>query len=258
MLSFYNKLSPIFLEDEEEWAEVKTSLTSKKNIMWYGGSGFDLKPFVDMETGISPSEIIKVIQPNPLYLMTDYSEKLLNSFKGIYSNFDRDNFNLSGYLYDCDNVEIQQMIPLRFFDIVELKKLRQENTNFHSSVTTSVVPDDDWHFCYAEVSKGEITIDVLFGYIENLVFWKDIAVKFDLKVDIFCALRVGGKSGSWDNTHSPENGKLFSEIKNSVNCYLPKYWIADNCGELRKIWDEINPSRGSIYGKQYFFKTNFI
>lgn len=256
-MSIFDKLTPVFPEDVEEWNELKSSLAFKKNTMWYGGSGFDLKPFIDIETGISPKEIVQAIQPNPLYLMTDYSLNLLDSFKGVYSNFDRDNFNLGSYFNNCNNVEIEQMIPLKLFGWDELKKLREENTKFHSSVTSSVVPDNDWHFCYFYIAVDNNEIELLFGFIENLVFWKDVIVTNDMNLDIFCALRVGGKSGSWDNTHSPENGKLFNSIRNSMHKSRPRFWIADNCSELRKIWKEINPSKGSIYGKQYFFKTNF-
>lgn len=257
MVSLFDKLTTVLVEDKEEWNELKINMKCKNNTMWYGGSEFDLRPLLDVEFDRSPMEINNALQPNPLYVMTDYSTKFLNSIKEVYANFDRDNFNLSNYFHDAENIEVEQMIPLKLFNINDLKRIRDENTEFHSSVTTSVIPDDEWHFCYINVIVNNKSLDLVIGFIENLVFWKEIIEKYDMKVDVFCALRVGGKSGSWDNTHSPDNGKLFNAIKNSLPKRRPRFWIADDCEELRKIWDEINPHGRGFYGHQHFFKTNY-
>jgi hypothetical protein len=260
MKSICNKLIPIFVEDKEEWDELKPTLIKKDKIMWYGGSSFDLKPFMDIETGNSPIELQKILQPNPLYIMTDYSSKFVQSIKSVYANFDRDNFNLENYpdIYgDNKNVEIEQMIPLKLFSFEELAKIKEQYTDYHSSVTLSVIPDNEWHFCYVAVTQNSKSIDIIIGFVENLVFWKEIVEKHDISIDVFCALRVGGKSGSWDYTHSPKQGKLFNAIKNSLPQKRPKYWIADDCYELKKIWTEIEPHENGFYGDQHFFKTRY-
>ena len=257
MIPFINKFTPVFSEDIEEWSELKPRLTNKHKTMWSGGSGFDLQPFLDVETGISPVEVRQAIQPDSLYVMTDYSNEFIKSIKGVYANFDRDNFNLDSYFDNSNNIEIEQMIPLTLFVISELEEIRKQYTEYHSSVTSSVIPDNDWHFCYINATVDNVSMDIIIGFIENLVFWREIIEKYDMRVDIFCALRVGGKSGSWDYTHSPKKGKLFNSIKNSLSQRRPKYWIADECLELREIWKEIKPHERGFYGEQHFFKTDY-
>ncbi len=148
------------------------------------------------------------------------------------------------------------MIPLTLFDSNSLKRIRKEYQDFHPSVTSSVIPDDKWHFIYIELDIEGKEYSIIYGLIENLVFWKEVVEKYNLNVEAFCALRIGGKSGSWDRTHSPKLGKLFNAIRTSSST-KPKIWIADDCLELREIWSEINPHEKGFYGDMHFFEATW-
>jgi hypothetical protein len=98
----------------------------------------------------------------------------------------------------------------------------------------------------------------MYGCIENLLFWTEVVEKYGLSVDVFCALRVGGKSGSWDYTHSPTRGALWKSInESSSEMSKPKFWIADDCAELRNRWREIEPHDRGYYGQMHFFRTDW-
>ncbi len=262
MKMILNKLKPIFQEDMDEWKELSSeiSLTEDFNIMWYGGSNFDLQPIMDIEKGETPLEISQRFKKNPLYIMSDYTKGIVNIIKSIYENFDKDNFDYKNYIefYNYSNTEILQMIPLKFFDDNELKNIREKYTDYHRSVTSSVIPDNEWHFCYILLEKDNETVNIIAGFIENLVLWEEIFKKYNIPIDVFCALQMGGKSGSWDKTHSPSEGKLFKAIQNSDPKIRPKYWIADECYELREHWTEINPHERGFYGQQHFFRTELF
>lgn len=79
---------------------------------------------------------------------------------------------------------------------------------------------------------------------------------YELDVEDFCALRVGGKSGSWDHAHSPESGKLFTAIRSSRS-KKPRLWIADKRHALREIWREIEPHEREFYGKMSYFAAKW-
>jgi len=262
IIELAQNLTPVFNEDNEEWEELKSSLDNPFQILWYAASSFDFEPIFNFETGKVPDELGAVLKSNPLYIMTDYSVKFTNAIKGIYSNFDRESFDLSHYdgIYGkYHGIEIEQMIPLRLFNKIQLIEMRQKYTHFHESVTTSVVPDEHWHFCYiSALVERRYSINVVLGLIENLVFFEEVIKKYQMPLEVFCALRVGGKSGSWDYTHSPSKGKLWKAIEeSSVASLKPKYWIADDCFELRKIWREINPHERGFYGEPHYFRTKW-
>jgi hypothetical protein len=153
--------------------------------LWYAASSFDFEPIVNFETGKVPDELGAVLKSNPLYIMTDYSVKFTNAIKGIYSNFDRESFDLSHYdgIYGkYRGIEIEQMIPLTLFNKTQLIEMRQK------------------------YSKGKL--------------WKAIE-------------------------------------KSSVPSLKPKYWIADDCSELRPILREINPHERGFYGQPHYFRTKW-
>ena len=95
----------------------------------------------------------------------------------------------------------------------------------------------------------------MYALIENLTFWREVVEKYAFTIEAFCALRVGGKSGSWDRTHSPD-GQLFTAICRSQS-RKPIIWIADDCMELRTIWTEIEPHERGFYGQMHYFETSW-
>jgi hypothetical protein len=119
--------------------------------------------------------------------------------------------------------------------------------------------------CYFEFSVGEDSYSFLYVMMENLVFWKEICEPGGLRVPLFCALRVGGKSGSWDYTHSPRRGKLWGAIRDSHSPHSnrPVWWIADDNNELRDCWDGIGfDGEGRFheerwYGIPHYFRCDW-
>ncbi|BBB32009.1 hypothetical protein TTHT_0407 [Thermotomaculum hydrothermale] len=262
-MKLIKKLKPVFDEDYEEWNEIVSEINGFiPPLFWYGGAAFDMEPIVSLFNGSFPKDAQRFLSPNIFPVLTDYNSKICEAIKYIYEHFYSENFSIDSLPRDywfrmqLKRFEILQMIPLTLFDPDELMKIRSNYKGFHSSVTTSVVPDDKWHFVFINAAVEGENISFLYGLIENLVFWKEVVESNNLKIESFCGLRLGGKSGSWDFTHSPSSGKLFNAIRNS-KASKPKLWIADECYELRKIWREIEPHDNGFYGQMHFFEAKW-
>jgi len=260
---FVRKLKPVNDKDMLLWDYASRTLTGRlPPLFWYAGAAFDMKPLISFYEGRFPLEIQRRIYHQIQPILTDYSLKILKALKSVYGNLFcwqscDSKTNMSGWPWNqLRRIQVKQIVPLSFFSRTEVENIRRQYPNYHHTVTTSVIPDDSWHFCYLEVIADGYSISLIYGLIENLVFWKEIVEKYGLIIDAFCALRVAGKSGSWDYTHSPSKGKLFKAIQESpCREQRPKVWIADNCEELREIWEEIDPHGGGFYGTMHYFLT---
>jgi len=261
-MNLLNNLKPVYSEDIQEWKEVIDEAGNTiPHLFWYAGAGFDRKPIEELFSGLFPVAIKNELSKNLFPIFTDYNSEIVDTLKKAYKYLDEDEFatkdlNInSGLGSKLSDIEILQMIPLSFFTTTEIENIRKNYPDcFHPGVTNSVIPDDKWHFVFLTLAVDGEEMSMIYGLIENLTFWKEVVEKFDLNVEVFCALRVGGKSGSWDHTHSPINGKLFNAIATSKS-EKPKVWIADDCLKLRKIWDEIEQHENGFYGQMHFFKT---
>jgi hypothetical protein len=246
-----------------EWHELVRDINGNTPpIFWYGGAAFDSEPIAALVNGSLPENVQKLLSPNIFPVLTDYNLSIVEAVKYIYENFDKEDFSFDSLPGDywfssqLSGIEILQMIPLTLFNSSTLTRIRREYKNFHPSATSSVVPDDQWHFVFINAELNGEECSLLYGLIENLTYWKEVVEVYALNIEAFCALRVGGKSGSWDHTHSPTTGNLFDSIRRSKS-NKPRLWIADDCLELRKIWQEINRHEAGFYGQMHFFETNW-
>lgn len=262
-MNIMQSLRPIHHEDDMEWQELVHEINERiPPLFWYGGAAFDSDPLVALLNGSFPKDVRTLLSADIFPILTDYDSKIVKAVQYIYDNFDKEDFSFHSlpdepwFTSQLSGIEILQMIPLSLFDSNTLMRIRKEYQNFHPSATSSVVPDDKWHFVFIIAELDGRECKFVYGFIENLVFWKEVVEKYALNVEAFCALRVGGKSGSWDHTHSPNRGKLFDAIRTSKGI-RPKLWIADDCLELRKIWREISPHDDGFYGNTHFFEAKW-
>ncbi|MBK1618491.1 hypothetical protein CKO42_08575 [Lamprobacter modestohalophilus] len=243
-----------------EWQELVRDINgSTPPLFWYGGAAFDSKPIVALFNGSLPKNAQEFMSPDIFPVLTDYDLNILKAIKYIYENFNKEDFSFDSqsenwFTYQFSDIKILQMIPLTLFDYSTLVRIRKEYQNSHPSATSSVVPDDEWHFVFINTELNGKEFSFVYGLIENLTFWKEVIEVYALNIEAFCALRVGGKSGSWDHTHNPKKGKIFDSIRTS-KLNKPRLWIADDCSELRNIWREINPHEDGFYGQMHFFEA---
>ena len=262
-MTLIQNLKPVYVDDYQEWKEVVDEINGNiPPLFWYGGAAFDKEPVIALLNGSFPEEAQDILSSNIFPILTDYNSKIVDVIKYIYENFDNEDFSVNSaqddywFTSQLAGIEIFQIIPLTLFDSEELRRIRKEYQDFHPSATSSVVPDDQWHFVFINAKLEGRECNIVYGLVENLVFWKEVVEKYALNVEAFCALRVGGKSGSWDYTHSPKRGKLFKTIRKS-KLKKPIVWIADNCLELREVWQEIESHEDGFYGQMHFFKTKW-
>lgn len=262
-MTLIQSLRPVNRSDDMEWQELEREInTNIPPLFWYGGAAFDIKPVVDLFNGSFPKDAQTLLSADIFPVLTDYSTNIVEAMKYIYDNFDKEDFSFDSlpdnywFTSQLTGIDILQMIPLTLFNSDALLQIRHEYKDFHKSVTSSVVPDDQWHFVFINAELHGRECSIIYGLIENLVFWKEVVEKYALNVEAFCALRVGGKSGSWDYTHSPKRGKLFQAIRASKS-KKPRLWIADDCLELREIWREMEPHEDGFYGQMHFFEAKW-
>ena len=74
-------------------------------------------------------------------------------------------------------------------------------------------------------------------HLENLLCFEQVFRAQQIPIAVFYAKRVGGKSGSWDYTHS-EDGTLMRSILESDVALRPKIWAAD-CPDFTRQGEHI-------------------
>ena len=128
--------------------------------------------------------------------------------------------------------ECEEIIPLTLFSDCEI--LRAQYPNVHSSMTTSSIPDDEWHAVYLDVCvefRGQqIRQQLLYLHLENLLCFEQVFQVHQIPIDVLYAKRVEGKSGSWEFIHSEGSQIMQSIIKSPIEL-RPKIWAAD-CPEF--------------------------
>ncbi|NCJ07318.1 hypothetical protein GS597_12530 [Synechococcales cyanobacterium C] len=174
-MNLLQSLWPVNQADDIEWQElVRESRGNISPLFWYGGAAFDMKPVVNLFDGSFPEEVQTFLSPETFPVLTDYT-KIVNTIKYIYDNFDKISFSFDSLPDDdwfnsqLSGIETLQMIPLTLFDSDTLIRIRKEYQDFHSSVTSSVVPDDQWHFVFINAELDGRECNFVYGLIENLV-----------------------------------------------------------------------------------------
>lgn len=230
-----SKLTPCFDDDQEEWKEITNELSSHQSfpkICWYASSNLDFEP-------------IKYITNHQIYdksqhmlVMSDYAKTVIPILKKVYHQLGETPIhvpfrNLYG---NTDNVDFQekfdsfgeiiQIIPLTLWTKDEQKALA--NDNYHPCIADGVICDDTWHLVYLLIqTNNNQYIPIVFVGAENLLVLNEIIKKYHVAMQSFFAVRVGGKSGSWDATHNFHRGQLPKAIAELPAPLRPKYWGGD-------------------------------
>ena len=120
--------------------------------------------------------------------------------------------------------------------------------HFHSFMTDSVIPHPQWHACYLEVDIlddfGQCidAFQTLYFHVENLLLYETVISKLKSNWFAFCATRVAGKSGSWDQTHSFEGQLLPTIVKSFEHTLsLPYFWMGTEVNGLEGKGFYIHP-----------------
>lgn len=263
-----HKLKPCFSTDNKEWQEIINEITPNQQplISWYASSHLDFEP-------------INIIRHQEIYdknrhilVMSDYSKGVIPilkqaynklgetsirvPFENLFRNSDCFDFNAHRRSFG----EIIQIIPLTLWEEEEQNQLSEKFTNYHSSIANGVICDKEWHLVYLliEMDNNDYA-PVLFIGAENLLISKEIFAKYNIAIESFFAVRVGGKSGSWDGTHDFERGHLPRSIANLPCSLRPKYWGGDQLFSLPRSFQE-QPQmtiQGFGYESCQFFRTNW-
>lgn len=255
-LNFLSKLNTVFAEDKNEWAEVLTNLReiygNKPRICWYASSGLDFSPIVRIHTPF-------IYHPNhSIMLMSDYDKELIDLMKSAYDTLGQGPISTALKSNYAGIGEIVQMIPLSLWSVDEIAGFESYNFSLHS--IGNYVSDKQWHVIFLLVDTQYGEIPVFFIAAENLLILEEIFNKYQIGLETFFAIRVGGKSGSWDATHDFETGKLPNRIKTIPHSLRPKFWGSDNHLKLPSFFTKIEeatvPGMGFEDGCQ-FFRTNY-
>ena len=280
---FFEKPVPIFNDDFSEWKNIKKKATTTQyKIIWYASSGLDLYPVVALANGKMLDSLSLQLE-NTIFVMSDYHPKYLETFKGLYKKLDNGpvkvlknnqnrfegfeniSCNIDGYSDISVNGEafVDQMVPLKLWDKDERTDLKNIY-EYNRRMTNHPIPDSDWHIIYFSLMLksdiGNFNLPIIFIGAENLLIFEKLFRKYQIPIELFFAVRVAGKSGSWDSTHDFKKGKLPYAIQESSINIRPKYW-----GLEESKWGDNIPQKfkkiGKIdrlgYGGCSFFQTNW-
>jgi len=151
------------------------------------------------------------------------------------------------------------MIPLTLWSEAKLEDFKAD---FATLTQSKLVSCEAWHvmFMLLRVKRGKREVDVpaFFVAAENLLVFREIFKEYELPIEIFLAVRVGGKSGLWDWTHDFERGHLPRAIMEEPKI-RPKIWGYDTANS-RDDWTALPPGervtriQGMGHGKGCTFR----
>jgi len=277
------KLIPVNENDRDEWEEIKTEINSSQcQIFWDASSGLDIYPLVATALGKIPNFLSSQVQ-NAILVMSDYCPNYLSTLKDVYDKLDNGSVRIlwksqygfegfgsftcnidssSGYAVNCE-ASIDQMIPFKLWTDSERDNFKKAY-QYHPSTTNHPVPDKEWHLVYFLLrltsGAGELFFPIVFVAAENLLVFEEIFRKYEIPIEGFFAVRVAGKSGSWDYTHDFNKGKLPVAIQNAPKSLRPKFWGLEKgkWGEaLPRSFTDAGKISGLGYGGCTIFKTNW-
>ena len=252
--------TPVFIEDIKDWESVRQGLGGRKSVKWQASAGLDWTPTLELASckigGMhqAPKRIRQWLPGNSLFVFSDYSERCITMMKRLYEDLDDvdpDDLGFQAFspcgptladifgLRKISSIECEEIIPLKLFSDCEI--LRAQYPNVHSSVTSSSIPDDEWHAVYLQAClefKGQqIRQQVLYLHLENLLCFEQVFKVHQIPIDVLYAKKVEGKSGSWEFIHS-EQSEIMQSIAKSPVELRPKIWAAD-CPEFTRDGERI-------------------
>lgn len=270
---FLEKITPVNNEDRSEWADIKREIiNSTYQIVWDASSGLDIYPILALALGKIP-DFLLVRMEDAILLMSDYCPNYLSTLKEVYRNLDNRSvrvlwksqygFKVFG-TFECNidgnaeppinfEVFVDQMISFKLWDDDERNRFKT-TYEYHHSVTSHPVPDADWHIVYFLLRLKSDLEDLVFPLVfigaENLLVFEHIFNKYNIPIEGFFAVRVAGKSGSWDYTHNFSHGKLPHAIAEAPLYIRPRFW-----GLEKSKWGDKLPQsfvkKGKISGLGY-------
>ena len=232
--------SPIYPSDNSQWESILKRDRSHV-FFWNAGAGFDFSPILEAKS----NQILPLTAP--IYIMSDYDQRKISYMQEMYSHiksgkpFDVQDY--SWYSNICPlrlKPVIKSIIPLQMFTKEQREFIQLERPHhFHSFMTDSVIPHPQWHACYLEVDIlddfGQYidAFQTIYFHVENLLLYETVISKLKSNWFAFCATRVAGKSGSWDQTHSFE-GQILPTIVKSFEHTLsfPYFWMGTEVNGL--------------------------
>lgn len=282
MQNFIETIQLVFEEEKDEWEELKPYIyQGNYSIIWYASSALDIFPLVLGAGNKLPGYLIQELE-NPLFIMTDYGG-CIDTLKKVYNDLDYGSVNViqgenrcgfkKYHSFDC-NIDgrdwhedfqvqafIDQMIPFKIWS----DNHRNEHKKLYKTHSYgSPVAEEDWHlvFLYLRiVVNGDTTeYPVIFIGAENLLVFKEIFEKFEIPFDVFFAVRVAGKSGSWDMTHDFSRGELPQAIQKTTPILRPKFWGLEECkwgDDLPQSFVKKGKIPGLGYGGCTIYQTNW-
>jgi hypothetical protein len=239
------RLKPVCESDNDEWEALKAGVGAEiRPLVWYASSGLDLTPVVAAVAEIEPLNLVE-----PVFVMSDYAQSCLDVVKRAYDRLDEGEFDLlsrwdreysvwPSFRLDNDtqcetlqwHVHLVQMIPLTLWSEANLEDFKAEFATLTKSKQSKPVSCEAWHviFMLLRVKRGKREVDVpaFFVAAENLLVFREIFKEYKLPIEIFLAVRVGSKGGSWDSTHDFEHGHLPRAIM-AEREIRPKIWGYD-------------------------------
>jgi hypothetical protein len=265
-------------EDAKEWRRVGKGLFEWP-ILWSAGAGFDFNPVIDLFDGRWPRGAVDALNLDDssmtsespcqpfLYFMSDYGRQELSNMKALEGQpRGTDVLKLewpTGTTPRYASLCVDKLIPLTLWDEAEVREIRSQYTQFHPGVATSAVADDTWHMCLMEVSvlphdhREALHLRVMYAFLENLLVWEQVFRKYNVRVNVFNALRVDDQAGSWDYSHNPKHSHLWKSMRESPGDLRPRIWIADDCQVLRQYWEEIRRHDNGFRGVPHYFWTDW-
>ena len=258
--SFLDQLRPVFADDTEDWLMAQRAISSRQSVKWHASAGLDWTPTLELASrkirGMhqAPKRVRQWLPGNSLFVFSDYSERCLTMMKRLYEDLDDvdpDDLGFQAFspcgptlaelfgLRKISSIECVEIIPLKLFSDCEI--LRAQYPNVHSSMTSSAIPDDEWHAVYLEVClefRGqEVRHKLLYLHMENLLCFEQVFQAHQIPIDVLYAKRVEGKSGSWEFIHSEES-QIMQSIGQAPVELRPKIWAAD-CPEFTRDGERI-------------------
>ena len=272
------KIVPLFDEDYLEYEEIKNDLkNSSYPIIWDASSGLDLYPLIALSTEKITNLLSYHVQ-NAIWVMSDYQPDYIARLKNIYEKLDNGPvkifgaYHFNGFSYNRDRNEgrplngdvfIDQMIPFKLWGNNE-RNTFPSKYEYHSSMTNHPVPDADWQIVYFllrfQLASETLIFPIVFIGAENLLIFEKIFKKYNIPIDLFLAVRVAGKSGSWDYTHDFTKGKLPRAIKEAPMDLRPRYWGLEEVkwgNNIPETFKKVLRIKGLGYGGCTIFQTNW-
>ena len=159
------------------------------------------------------------------------------------------------------DVEIESAVPLWFFAPKEHDRIRSRYRTMHSRTEYNPIPSAKFDAALLRVrirSAGENLkpIFVLYACLDNLIVHDLLLANHRAPVEAFCAVRCGGKSGSWDDVHHPDEGVLFKSIRSSQALLRPRWWMSDRPYHLPTGWRSVGLHEAN-YGVPACFLTSW-